>query len=459
MRDWSLTASLVILGAAALYAAPNLSSVPATPAPTPDQPTPSPEAHTAGEDVSLSLSLDRGAVALGRTETRFLTLELGMPEVRDAEQRPLDLSVVIDNSGSMSGEKIDQAKAAAHMLVDALTPQDRFSLIVFDSEAHVVVSPTTLTNPRAVHAAISRIHDAGGTNLYAGLDLGIDNISGEGRIPRVVLLSDGQTNEGITDTGEIARRAGAAFEHGVGVSTIGLGLDFNEDLLFAIAKSGGGSYDFVEDPSQLASVFEDELQRTTALAGRQAVVDLDLGPGVERIEVLGWAARETDSGWRISLGDLPSATTRRIVARVEVSPEHTGALEVAKAEVTWLDTQGEQVAARASAKAEVTTSVAVAEASILEEVASAAAYVYGNTLSMRSSKAYAAGNAAEAENLLQESRHNLQEASGLGHAKAMGRMGDLDVQAHVQSSVNPSTTRGRRAIKEAKKLSALGYVD
>ena len=186
----------------------------------------------------------------------------------------------------------------------------------------------------------------------------------------------------------------------MGISTIGLGIDFNEDLLFSIAKSGGGSYDFVDNPSQLASVFSDELDRSAALAGRQAVIDLDLGPGVEGVEVLGWAATRTDDGWRISLGDLPSSSTRRVVARVTVAAGSEGVFEGATARATWLDREGVAMAASDTSRIEATRSIAHADSSIIESVAGAAAYVYGNTLSMRSASAYASGDEDGAEGLL-----------------------------------------------------------
>jgi Ca-activated chloride channel family protein len=396
---------------------------------------------------------------MGRHETRFVTVELKTPEITSTERKPLDLAVVIDNSGSMSGDKIANARRAAHHLVDQLGAEDRFSLVVFDSTANVVVPATSVHDRTALHAAIDRIDDAGGTNLYAGLDLGLQGLSRDGRIPRLILLSDGQTNEGITDPLEIARRAGNAFEKGVGISTIGLGIDFNEDLLFSIAKSGGGSYDFVDNPSQLASVFSDELDRSAALAGRQAVIDLDLGPGVEGVEVLGWAATRTDDGWRISLGDLPSSSTRRVVARVTVAAGSEGVFEGATARATWLDREGVAMAASDTSRIEATRSIAHADSSIIESVAGAAAYVYGNTLSMRSASAYAKGDEEGAEAYLNQSREQLNMSGDLGVKKAKTRLAGIDRQAAAQRDLAPSSRAGKRSIKQMKAMSALGYMD
>jgi Ca-activated chloride channel family protein len=463
MRDWTLTAGLCTLAGLALYLSPNLQAAtpgaPATPAApaVPVTPMAAPVADAAG--ATLTVDLDRATVANGRVETRYLTVDLTMPAVSHSERKPLDLAVVIDNSGSMSGEKIANARAAAHHLVDALSPEDRFSLVVFDSRANVLVSPTLAADRAPLHQAIDRIRDAGGTNLYAGLDVGLRELGNDGRIPRLILLSDGQTNEGITDPGEIARRASNAFERGVGISTIGLGIDFNEDLLFSIAKSGGGSYDFVADPTQLASVFADELDHSTSLAGRQAVVYLDLGPDVEAVEVFGWAAVPTERGWRVSLGDLPSSATRRLVAEVKVRATRTAPLQVASARATWLDADGQPRDASATETVEVSTSLAQADASVIQEVERAAAYVVGNALSMRSAAAYAAGNAAEATGLVRASRAQFQRAADLGSAKAAARMEDVEEQEAEQLRDAPSSEAGRRNIKEKKALSALGYVD
>jgi Ca-activated chloride channel family protein len=461
MRDWTLTAGLCTLTAAAMYLGPSLYAAQvlspvATPPAITTPPAAAPEVPTG---ATLNVQFDRQIVARGRTETRFVTVDLTMPTVTTSERKPLDLAVVIDNSGSMSGDKIANARKAAHHLVDALGPDDRFSLVVFDSTANVLVPPTVATDRKALHTSIDRIREAGGTNLYAGLDVGLNGLTGEGRIPRLILLSDGQTNEGITDPYEIARRAGLAFEHGVGISTVGLGIDFNEDLLLSLARAGGGSYDFVSEPSQLASVFADELDRSTSLAGRQAVIDLDLGPGVEGVEVFGWAATRTSTGWRVSLGDLPSSATRRIVAQVTVTAGSDASFEAATARATWLDADSASLTAKATARVEVSTSLAQADASVRPEVERAASWVVGNALSMRSAAAYAAGDAAGADRMLDESRVQLEKAASLGSKKAALRMRAVEEQDAVQAAEAPSSAAGRLSIKDKKALSALGYLD
>lgn len=457
MSTSNILASVAVLAVSGAVLAPSLDfgapeGVVVSPPPL-TEPAVTPDVHP------ISLKLDRTAVAGGRVEERFLQFEITMPDLGEVERRPLDLSVVIDNSGSMSGDRIDAARQAAHHLVDQLHPEDRFSLLTFDSSVDVLLDGVTGADRPGLHRAVDRIMPAGGTNLYAGLSAGVSAVQGDGRIPRVILLSDGITNEGITSPDAIATLAADAFRRGASTSTIGLGLGFNEDLMFAVSRAGGGSFDFVNDPSQLASVFSDELQRTSALAGRGAVVDLDLGEHVEGIEVLGWASTKTASGWTISLGDLPSGATRRVVARVRVTAPRGERLEVGTAKVRWIDMEEKTQTARATATVDITHSIAKAEASIDEEVDGQASWVYGNALARRSASAYAKGDAAAAEDMVEKSKMQLKRSASRGFTKAVRRTGEVERQARVQAAAAPSSADGRLNAKEVQALSALGYVE
>jgi Ca-activated chloride channel family protein len=464
MSTWKSLAAVGVLALSGAALAPTLVAPGGTPVPPAVDPVPVvdpvPEpVVSAPEGTEIRLELDRDVVGTGRLEERFVSLEITAPVVETAERRPLDLVVVIDNSGSMSGDKMRAARQAAHHLVDALERTDRFSLVVFDSTPDLVFGGASGSDRERLHAAIDRVDDEGGTNLYAGLDMGLNQAAPGDRISRMIVLSDGQTNEGITDPHQIAALAGTAFQRGISVSTVGLGLDFNEDLMFRVAKSGGGSFDFVDDPTQLAGVFRDEVSRTTALAGRRAVIDLELAPGVSGVQLLGWGAERVGNGWRVSLGDLPSGATRRVVARVTMAAGEAGSMPVAEAHVRWLDAAGEAVTAHASLRAEVSASLAKADASVNERVEGEANWMYGNALSRLSAAAYARGDKAEADKAIAQSHAALRTSASRGFAKAADRLAEVAEQQEVQRTHAPSSRKGKRNAKRSLELTALGYVE
>ena len=148
----------------------------------------------------------------------------------------------MDTSGSMSsGGKLTNARMAAQELVAALRPEDTFSLITFDDNAEVVVPAGPVTELVALQHRIGEIRTGGGTNLYDGLAAGLREVStrGQSGSQRVVVLSDGHANIGVTDAKAILQQAGSLVSEGVTVSALGLGSDYHEDLLAAMSDAGG----------------------------------------------------------------------------------------------------------------------------------------------------------------------------------------------------------------------------
>ncbi|MEZ4651369.1 MAG: VWA domain-containing protein [Candidatus Eisenbacteria bacterium] len=143
---------------------------------------------------------------------------------------------------------------AAYRLVDAMAPSDVLGVVEYDDEISVLWPASRLTSPDAVKRLISHLEPRGSTNLAGGLFRGIDEVNRHathGGINRVFLFSDGLANHGITSPREIAAYVREARSHGITVSTLGLGLDYNEDLMQTIAEAGGGNYYFVESPAQM----------------------------------------------------------------------------------------------------------------------------------------------------------------------------------------------------------------
>jgi len=188
----------------------------------------------------------------------FLQLAVSAPEAARSARRPMNLSVVLDRSGSMSEEgKMHHAKAALCALIDRLEERDLFSLVIYDDEIEVLRHACRVADREHLKRIIREIEPRGWTNLGGGLQTGLELASQNARpeyVNRVVLLSDGLANRGVTDPEELWRMAACYRARGVSVSSMGVGLSFNENLMLGLAEQGGGNYYFIESSRSLASV-------------------------------------------------------------------------------------------------------------------------------------------------------------------------------------------------------------
>jgi Ca-activated chloride channel family protein len=230
----------------------------------------------------------------------------------------------------MHGEKLFRARDAARGLVDRLGPADRAALVQFDDAAQILVPSvvTDATGRAQLVSAIDSIADGGGTNIHGAMVLGRDqllSVLSKGRINRVILMSDGNTNAGITDTPTLARIAGDAAERGIRITTVGLGLDYNEDLMEAIAENGRGQYYYVRDAGELQAVFDGELRAIQATVATNAELRLEPAcAGVEIAEVYGYATRREGGAVIVQLADLAGGDKRKVVARLRVPAQTAG---------------------------------------------------------------------------------------------------------------------------------------
>jgi Ca-activated chloride channel family protein len=279
--------------------------------------------------VSFTGHLDRTAVLLGRDGV--VRMELTMAAARDGREpgvrRATDALIILDRSGSMAGEKIEHARAAVRQLLAQLGPEDRFALVTYSTEAAVTIplSPVDERMRAAWMAALGDIHADGNTNLSGGLDLGLDLIEharGAGRVAHVILISDGLANQGDPTTAGLTRRAQRAAHGEYMLSTVGVGADFNEYLMTALADAGTGNYYYLRDANDLASVFAREFDaaRTTVASG--LAVQIQPAPGVRVVDASGYPFESTGAGVVFRPGSLYSGQERRVWVTLTV-PQHT----------------------------------------------------------------------------------------------------------------------------------------
>jgi Ca-activated chloride channel family protein len=275
--------------------------------------------------LTLTAGLDRTRAWEEGGSVRYLVAELAAEGTTTprTEVPALNLALAIDVSGSMAGDKIDAARRAARAVAEALTERDRLSIIAFDSTAELLLDarPMDRTGRAAAITAIAGLAERGGTNLFDGWLLAAERVAvAMAAAPqashRVLLLSDGQANEGVTEREEIARHAGALLERGIVTSALGIGNGYDEELLGAIAEAGGGNLHDAEHAPEISEVVLGELQ-----AGRAALVErVTLRvtvPANLRAEVVGaWAHTALPGVIEVMVGSLMPEQTKRVVFRL-----------------------------------------------------------------------------------------------------------------------------------------------
>jgi Ca-activated chloride channel family protein len=277
----------------------------------------------------LDARVDRSLVALGVTDTRYCLLTVraidgGVPRV------PLNLALAIDTSGSMHGSKLGRARDAAGLVVRHLTAIDRVAIVTYDDEARVVAPSTLLTAAGKTELLyqLGRIEAGGWTNLERGWATATDEVArvqtlgGDGvaaEASRVLLLSDGLANVGLTNSDKLVEQARERGASGIATSTMGVGADFNGELLEAMARQAGGRFQYVESAPQIPDCVQGELGELLRLVARGAAVEVALPDGVQVRDCLNdFPLERTKRGVRVRLGDLAAGDARRILLELQV---------------------------------------------------------------------------------------------------------------------------------------------
>jgi Ca-activated chloride channel family protein len=301
-------------------------------------------AQHSGEGGGLQLTgkLASGYVANGGA-FNYLTLEVAAPHDEEkAPRTPANLVVVIDRSGSMRGQKMHDAVAAARALVDALSPDDR--LAVVDYATDVRSFPSTRADARgkaALSGYIAGLRDEGSTNISGGLEHAaqVGRVhQREYRTNRIILLSDGQPTTGITSAQGLSQLVSRIREEGFTVTSLGVGADFDERLMRELATAGGGFYGYVDDSSRLAGIFAQELDQASRMVARDLELHLETPPGVVVEEVLGRSFVRNGRGATVRLYDLSAGLSNRMVVRFKVdAPANAPMPAPLKAKLSWFD--------------------------------------------------------------------------------------------------------------------------
>jgi len=241
------------------------------------------------------------------------------PKEAQAKVTAKRLALVVDRSGSMSGEPLTEALRCVTHIAGCMTPNDQLSVVVYDDQANVLLPLSKLSSADSVRQAMAQVESGGCTDLFAGWEAGAKQLEGsvESAISRVILLSDGQANRGLCEVTQIEAHCAELLARGVSTTTVGLGRGFNEDLMIAMARAGGGQQYYGQTAADLYDSFDEELQLLQALCLRKVDIKLIPAPGVI-LEPLGLVQQNPDGSYRLS--DLAWGSEAWLMLRLHLSP-------------------------------------------------------------------------------------------------------------------------------------------
>lgn len=323
--------------------------------------------------VEFVTSISHPALLGGTSQRTFIKVDLtGFKLNRDIPKTPVNVAIVLDKSGSMNGDKMMQAKNAALQAVSRLSEGDVVSIITYDNAAQVLLPATEVSQIQHIEQKINQITAGGGTALYDGVVTGANQIReflADNRVNRVILLSDGQANHGPDSPDALGALGTSLIQDGISVSTIGLGLGYNEDLMVALAMRSDGNHHFVQHADMLAGMFNQEFGDVLSVVAQDVRVSIKLAPGIRPINVLGREASIDGRQVDVSLNQLYSEQEKYVLLEVETSGEQTsGTHKIADVDLAYANmlTQEAESYTR-SISAAYTNSVAEVEEAVDKE--------------------------------------------------------------------------------------------
>ena len=292
--------------------------------------------------VSCRVELDRGVLPARATQKAIVKVTLEAPPVPDARRRPpVNLALVLDRSGSMSGAKIEKAREAAVTAIRRLQPEDLVSVVIYDHEVETIVPAQPARNIEWIESRIRAITSRGNTALFGGVSQGAaeirKNLDGK-YIHRIVLLSDGLANVGPASPDDLGRLGASLMKEHVSVSTVGLGDDYNEDLMTKLSGQSDGNAYFAATGDDLPTIFAKELGDVLSVAASKVTLEVEFPEGIRPVRVIGREGRMNGRRIEFTLNQLYGGQEKYALVEVEVpAAEPKDEREIATARCSYED--------------------------------------------------------------------------------------------------------------------------
>ena len=285
--------------------------------------------RNAGNAQKMTLNAKPAYSVLKSGEKQLAWMRVGLTgfhQEKDGQRPPINVAIVLDRSGSMQGDKIEKAREAAIGALDLLRPTDIVSVIAYDSDVNVLIPATRLTDKEQVASVIRGIQANGNTALFGGVSKGAAEVRkflDDKHVNRIILLSDGLANVGPSAPGELGALGASLKKENISVSTLGLGLGYNEDLMVELAGKSGGNHQFIENASELAGIFRREFDEALSIVAQEVDVKVTIPEGIRPVRVLGNAADVNGQTVVTRMSQVYSDQQKHVVIEVEIPASMT----------------------------------------------------------------------------------------------------------------------------------------
>ena len=422
-----------------------------------------------GTSIKVEGRLGHSVLPAERPDETFLLLEVRGDDAAKGAAPKAALALVIDKSGSMTGTRIANAISAATTAVDRLRDGDLVTVVAFDTRPEVVVPLTAISSSSraSVATSIRGIRLGGDTCISCGMEEALVELrrsasSGGGGdvVPRMLVLSDGDTNNGIRDIPGFKSLAQRATSAGVSVSTIGVDLEYNEKIMSAIAQAANGRHYFVENDRDLARVFDSEAAALTDTLASNVTAEIELQSGVELVRVFDRTFGRSGTRVNVPLGSLSRGEVKTVLVKVRLSAQAPGTVPVARVRVDYRDVGLEK---DASARGELATELASSptQASALDGVVfdrvqrseTAAALREANTLFSLGKTEDARRRLTTQQQALSEARNKAKSTAPADRAKGVDasfEAQEREVTNSIQNFASPPPAAGAPSPKPVR---------
>jgi Ca-activated chloride channel family protein len=407
--------------------------------------------------VTLKAGFAQSVIPEGEGGRVYLRVGLeGIAPEGEGKRIPANIVLVIDKSGSMQGERIEQAKEAALMAVERLGDKDVLGVVTYSDEAQVLSPTGPLRKASEVRADIRRLRADGRTALYAGVSRGISELKefvDPYAVNRVILLSDGQANVGPSTPKELEALGREAAKQGITVTTIGLGLGYNEDLMTKLALASDGNHAFVEEPDDLVDIFNEEFGDVLAAIGSDVDIIIECPDGFRPMRALGREAQIDGQKVKLGMSKLYGKQEKYVVLELEVDKARAkGEAQSARVQVNYTDmATKEKKSVDGRADIRFTKNAAEAKASVNGEVMAAVARQVATETNEKAVSLRDSGKVEEARKLLKENADFLDKQAGSLPSAAAAPLRELSKKNSVDAeNLNEANWERQRKVMRAQ---------
>ena len=410
-----------------------------------------------GKQIRLDVGLAHPTMHIGehgKAENHLRIALTGFELPTDKDRMPVNVALVIDKSGSMQGQKIEQARRAAAAAIDRLHADDIVSIVTYDSEVAVVLPATKATDREGIKRRIGEIQAGGNTALFAGVSKGAEELKkflDDKHVNRVILLSDGLANVGPASPAELEDLGRKLIAQGISVSTMGLGAGYNEDLMSRLALASSGSHVFIEDAENLVQVFQNEFDDVLSVVAQKLDMRVTLAEGIRPVKLLNYPADIQGQKVHIELGQLYSQQERYFVLEIEVPyGEPEGSRPVGEVAVTYKNmlTQTEDKLT-SSLAVKFTSSKELADKEVDKEVMESCVIQIANERNREATRLRDEGKIEQARELLESNAGYLKQQSQAFHLPGLQSRAAVN-STQAASLAEPNWSENRKRMVESQ---------